>query len=119
MVAILHVSTPMKSNAYLTAIEYELPIRVLDNQHLAAEYPDWTADKIYAKTGIRERHIVSSTDIAYRFNWKYTYNQRPLLEWSRYFSFRLKAVPDIFSKLLETAHVSVNDIVSFVFHQAN
>ena len=38
-------------NAVIQAIDYYLPERVLDNAALAAEFPDWPAEKIRAKTG--------------------------------------------------------------------
>jgi 3-oxoacyl-[acyl-carrier-protein] synthase-3 len=41
-----------------------LPARVLANEELAALYPDWSADKILAKTGIRERHIADAGETA-------------------------------------------------------
>ncbi len=34
-----------------------VPEKILANNELAMLYPDWTAEKIYQKTGIRERHI--------------------------------------------------------------
>ena len=54
----------MNSTATLSAIEFELPAAVLGNETLAAEYSDWTAEKILAKTGIRERHIAGSDEYA-------------------------------------------------------
>ncbi|WP_027799245.1 ketoacyl-ACP synthase III [Paraburkholderia dilworthii] len=46
-----------------------LPEQVLTNEELAALYPEWSADKILAKTGIRQRHIASvgqtAADLAY------------------------------------------------------
>ncbi len=50
--------------ACIKAVEYELPAAVLDNQQLAAAFPDWSADKIEAKTGIRERRIVGPDECA-------------------------------------------------------
>jgi 3-oxoacyl-[acyl-carrier-protein] synthase-3 len=50
--------------ASISAIEFELPAAVLDNESLAAEYCDWTAEKIFAKTGIRERHIAGADEFA-------------------------------------------------------
>jgi 3-oxoacyl-[acyl-carrier-protein] synthase-3 len=41
-----------------------LPSRVLDNDTLAALYPEWSADKILAKTGIRERRIAADGETA-------------------------------------------------------
>lgn len=43
--------------AFLKAIEYTLPDKVLNTQHLADDFPDWSVEKIDRKTGIRERHI--------------------------------------------------------------
>ena len=54
--------------AAIRAVDYYLPERVLTNDELAAEFPEWTADKILEKTGIRERHIAGpdecSSDLA-------------------------------------------------------
>lgn len=45
------------------------PSTVLSNEQLARLYPDWTAEKIYEKTGIRERRVVTegecASDLAY------------------------------------------------------
>ncbi len=51
-------------DAAIQAIEYYLPAKVLSNEHLAAEFPDWTIDKIQGKTGIVERHVVSGDECA-------------------------------------------------------
>ena len=53
--------------AAITAIEYSLPRKVLDNDQLAKEYSDWTAEKILAKTGIRERRIAAEEECASDF----------------------------------------------------
>ena len=50
--------------AAIRAIEYYLPERVLSNDDLAAEFPEWTAEKIQAKTGILERHIAAPDECA-------------------------------------------------------
>ena len=54
----------MTPSAVLTAIRVALPDQVLDNHQLAAEFPSWTAEKIYAKTGIRERRIAREDQYA-------------------------------------------------------
>jgi 3-oxoacyl-[acyl-carrier-protein] synthase-3 len=46
-------------NAALKAIEYHLPEGVLSNDRLAAEFGDWSVEKIEEKTGIRERRIAA------------------------------------------------------------
>ena len=48
--------------ATIHAIDYYLPERVLDNAALAAEFPDWPADKILAKTGIARRRIAATDE---------------------------------------------------------
>src|SRR4029077_6164627 len=50
--------------AVLQAIEHHLPERTLTNDELAAVYPSWTAEKIFEKTGIRERRIVADGETA-------------------------------------------------------
>ncbi|GGK78177.1 3-oxoacyl-ACP synthase III family protein [Rufibacter glacialis] len=45
-------------------IEYYLPDHVLDNQQIAAEHPEWTIEKIAAKTGIFRRHIAAKDEFA-------------------------------------------------------
>jgi 3-oxoacyl-[acyl-carrier-protein] synthase-3 len=52
------------AQAAIKAIEYHLPEAVLDNRALAAEFADWSADKIEAKTGIRVRHVARADECA-------------------------------------------------------
>ena len=51
-------------NAYINAIDYYLPEKVLSNQDLAALFPDWSAEKIFAKIGIERRHIADFHETA-------------------------------------------------------
>jgi 3-oxoacyl-[acyl-carrier-protein] synthase III len=55
--------------AFVAAIRPALPLALLDNEQLASEYEGWSAAKIYAKTGIRTRHIAApgecASDLAY------------------------------------------------------
>jgi 3-oxoacyl-[acyl-carrier-protein] synthase-3 len=55
---------PERLQAAVTAIEYYLPDEVLTNDQLASVYPEWSVDKIVAKTGIRERHIAAPEECA-------------------------------------------------------
>lgn len=48
----------------ITAIEYYLPETVLSNAELAAEFPEWPAEKILEKTGVWERRIAASDECA-------------------------------------------------------
>lgn len=41
-----------------------LPAGTLSNEDLAALYPDWPAQKIYDKTGIRQRHVAAEGETA-------------------------------------------------------
>jgi 3-oxoacyl-[acyl-carrier-protein] synthase III len=55
-------------HAAITAIEYHLPETVVSTALLAAEFPEWSVEKIDSKTGIQERHIAGpgecSSDLA-------------------------------------------------------
>ena len=51
-------------NAYINAIDYYLPEKVLTNQDLAALFPEWNAEKIFAKIGIEQRHISGCNESA-------------------------------------------------------
>lgn len=48
----------------IKAIEYVLPEAVLTNEMLAELYGDWTAEKIFNKTGIASRHICREDETA-------------------------------------------------------
>ncbi|MBF0547070.1 MAG: ketoacyl-ACP synthase III [Candidatus Riflebacteria bacterium] len=50
--------------AFIRAIEYHLPSTRLDNIELAREFGDWSAEKIFEKTGIRERRIAQPKECA-------------------------------------------------------
>ncbi|MCL5260432.1 MAG: ketoacyl-ACP synthase III [Gammaproteobacteria bacterium] len=56
-------------HAAIKAIEYYLPPKVLTNDELVEEFPEWTSEKILEKTGIRKRHAVEgkecASDLAY------------------------------------------------------
>jgi len=45
--------------ATIAAIEYHLPEQCLTNEQLAAEFPEWSVEKIEEKTGIAERRIAA------------------------------------------------------------
>jgi len=50
--------------AAIRAVATHLPERVLGNEELAALFPAWPAEKIYNKTGIRERRIAARDETA-------------------------------------------------------
>jgi 3-oxoacyl-[acyl-carrier-protein] synthase III len=55
-------------HASVAAIEYFLPRTVISTSDLAEEFPEWSVEKIDAKTGIDQRHIAApdecSSDLA-------------------------------------------------------
>src|SRR5262245_51425399 len=50
--------------ARVSAIASFLPEQVLGNEALSQLYPGWSADKIFEKTGIRERRIAAADQTA-------------------------------------------------------
>jgi 3-oxoacyl-[acyl-carrier-protein] synthase-3 len=48
--------------AAVSAIEYYLPQDVLSSEQLAREFPEWSIEKIDAKTGVFERHIAAENE---------------------------------------------------------
>ncbi|WP_413732625.1 MULTISPECIES: 3-oxoacyl-ACP synthase III family protein [unclassified Shewanella] len=48
--------------AYISCISSYLPSRTLSNEQLSNDYPDWSINKIYSKTGISNRHIASDSE---------------------------------------------------------
>jgi 3-oxoacyl-[acyl-carrier-protein] synthase-3 len=52
------------ARAQVQAIATHVPEQVLSNETLAAFYPQWSADKIFEKTGIRERRIAAEGEAA-------------------------------------------------------
>ena len=50
--------------AAIRAIEYYLPDIVLDNVQLAADFPEWTPDKIEEKVGVAERRMAAPDQCA-------------------------------------------------------
>jgi 3-oxoacyl-[acyl-carrier-protein] synthase-3 len=45
-------------------IEYFLPDKVLSTEDLTSAFPEWSVEKIDAKTGIHDRHIAAATECA-------------------------------------------------------
>ncbi len=59
----------LQYHAKISAIEYFLPNNILSNDDLSQVFEDWSAEKIFAKTGIKERRIAdknqTAADLAY------------------------------------------------------
>ena len=56
--------------AYIKAIDYYLPEKVLTNTEISERFPEWSAEKVAKKVGITERHISgdyeTAADMAYQ-----------------------------------------------------
>ncbi len=50
--------------AFIKAISYYLPEKILTNEDLVKEFPEWTVEKIASKVGVTERHIVAENETA-------------------------------------------------------
>ena len=49
---------------FIKAISYYLPEKVLTNEDLVKEFPEWSVDKIANKIGVNERHICDFNETA-------------------------------------------------------
>lgn len=50
--------------AYIKQIEYYLPERVITNDDLERQFPEWNAEKVAQKIGVLERHVSGETETA-------------------------------------------------------
>lgn len=48
----------------IKAISYFLPEKIVSNEELVVEFPEWTVEKIADKVGVNKRHIVSDEETA-------------------------------------------------------
>lgn len=48
--------------AFIKAISYYLPEKVLTNDELVNEFPEWSVDKIASKVGINQRHVATEDE---------------------------------------------------------
>lgn len=51
-------------NAYIKAISYFLPEKIVTNADLVKEFPEWTVEKVAGKVGVHQRHIASEGETA-------------------------------------------------------
>ena len=49
---------------YIKALAYNLPEKVLTNEMIAQEFPEWTVEKIDKKIGIKQRHVTVEGETA-------------------------------------------------------
>lgn len=50
--------------AFIKGISYYLPERVVTNEELLQEFPEWSVDKIAAKVGVNSRHLAAADETA-------------------------------------------------------
>ncbi len=50
--------------AYIKAISYYLPEKVVTNDELLKEFPEWSVDKVAAKVGVESRHVTGANETA-------------------------------------------------------
>ena len=54
----------MTNKAYIKAISYYLPEKVLTNEDLVKEFPEWSVDKVASKVGVNIRHLSAENETA-------------------------------------------------------
>ena len=52
------------TKAYIKAISYYLPEKVVTNEDLVKEFPEWSVDKVAAKVGVLQRHVAAADETA-------------------------------------------------------
>lgn len=50
--------------AYIKALAYYLPDKIVSNEELVAEFPEWTVDKIAGKVGVNNRHVAGNETVS-------------------------------------------------------
>lgn len=51
-------------DAYIKAVDYYLPEKIITNKDISQKFPEWSEDKIFEKVGIRERHLAAENETA-------------------------------------------------------
>lgn len=52
------------TNAYIKAISYYLPEKIVTNEDLVKEFPEWNAEKVAKKVGVNIRHLAAPDETA-------------------------------------------------------
>lgn len=50
--------------AYIKAISYYLPERVITNQELLLDFPEWSVEKVASKLGVVQRHVAAEDELS-------------------------------------------------------
>jgi 3-oxoacyl-[acyl-carrier-protein] synthase III len=59
----IHLTLNMKK-AFIRAISYYLPKKIVTNFDLAKKFPEWSTEKIANKLGIKQRHVAADNETA-------------------------------------------------------
>ena len=54
--------------AYIKGISYYLPEKVMTNEELVQEFPEWSVDKVAKKVGVYSRHLAAEDENKERFS---------------------------------------------------
>lgn len=49
---------------FIKAISYYLPEKIVSNEELVADFPEWTVEKIVSKVGVNQRHVAGEEKIS-------------------------------------------------------
>lgn len=50
--------------AYIKALSYYLPVKILTNEELVKDFPEWSVEKVAQKVGVNTRHIAGEKETA-------------------------------------------------------
>lgn len=50
--------------AFIKALSYYLPQRIVTNEELVKEFPEWSVDKVAQKVGVNSRHLAANNETA-------------------------------------------------------
>jgi 3-oxoacyl-[acyl-carrier-protein] synthase-3 len=50
--------------AYIKAISYYLPEKIVTNEELVKEFPEWSVEKVAKKVGVNSRHLAGENETA-------------------------------------------------------
>lgn len=54
----------MRDKAYIKAISYYLPKKVITNHDLVKDFPEWSVEKVADKVGVYQRHLAETNETA-------------------------------------------------------
>jgi len=50
--------------AYIRHITYFLPERIVTNEEIVRDFPEWSVEKITEKVGVKQRHVAADDETA-------------------------------------------------------